>query len=134
MGGEHRGQCGAGQLHHRGDIDVELVLQHGKVGGPEFPGGTQAGVIDQHPNSCRDPFGNPVAIGGQGQISRQNLDVDAVGRAQFRRQHHQAVDVAGHQNQVMAITREAAGIAFTNAGGGAGDQGDGSRHPVTLSA
>ena len=57
-GVDHRRQCRAGEVHDRGDVDVELGLQHLRVGGPEFAGRAEAGVVHQYAHTLGQPLGD----------------------------------------------------------------------------
>ena len=59
------------------------------------------------------------------EIGGEHLDLDVVGRADLRRHLLQSLDVASHQDQVVAAGRELGGEAVTDAGGGSGDHGGG---------
>ncbi len=45
---DHRRQRGVRQLHHGGDVDVQLGLQLGEIDGPELTRRAEAGVVHQH--------------------------------------------------------------------------------------
>ena len=72
--------------------------------------------------------------GGIRQIRGQHLDVDTIGSPEFGGEVLEPLDGAGDENEVVAVTCIAAGIACTKARGGAGDQGDGTGHAATLPA
>ena len=131
-GVDHRRQRGAGQLHHRGDVDVELGLQHRGVGGPEFAGCTETGVVHQHVDTGGQPLGDLVPAGGLGEIGRQHLDVAAALVGQLGGQLGQAISVAGHQHDVVAVGGVATSEAFADPGRGPGDQGDAARHGASV--
>ena len=126
--GQHRRQRGVRQLHDRGDVDVELRLQHRQIGGPEFAGRAESGVVHQHPHPGGQPVGHLRAVGGVGQVGGQHLDGRAGLVVQFGGEQLQPVDVAGDQHQVVAVDGVAAGETRAQPGRRSGDQCDGAWH------
>lgn len=121
-------------MHDGGDVDVELGLQLSGVGGPKLARGTESGVVDQHLHSGGQPVGDPVAVGGVGEVGAQHFDVDPVSGPQLSGEVVESLRGARHQDEVVAVARIAAGIARTKARGGAGDERDGTGHAATLPA
>ena len=131
-GVDHRRQRGPGQLHHRGDVDVQLGLQLRGLGGPEFAGRAETGVVHQHLDTGGQPLGDLVAVGGLGEIGGEHLDVPSALVGQLGGQRLETVCVAGYQHQVVTIGGIAPCETFADTGCGPGDQGDAARHGVSV--
>jgi len=129
-GGQHGRQRGVRQLHHGGDVHVELGLQHRKVGRPEFARRTEPGVVHQNPHPGRQPVGHLRAVGFVGQVGDQHLHPGAGLVAQFGAEALQPIGVAGHQDQVVAVDGVAAGESRAQPGRRSGDQCDGAWHAL----
>ena len=125
MGGQHGRQRGVRQLHHRGDVDVELGLQQRQIGGPEFPGRTKSRVVHQNPHSCGQPIRHLRAVGFGGQVGDENFDSGAGLIVQFGGEALQPFGVAGDQHQVVAVDGVAAGESRAEPGRRSSDQCDG---------
>ena len=118
------------QPHHGGDQDVEggLLLVDGVV--EEAALEPEAGVVDQQvdrPRLRRRAGPRPSAIPrAVGQVGDQHLARDAVrSRDSSSASASQPVLVAGDQDEVVAALGETLGEDAPDAGGGAGDEGDG---------
>ena len=114
-----------GQLHHRGDIDVQLLLQQRQVGRPELTGGAEAGVVHQNPHPGREPVGHLGAVGRVGEVGGKHLDACARLVVQFRGEPLEPRHIAGDEHQVITVDRVPAGEPGAKPGGGSGDQGNG---------
>jgi hypothetical protein len=123
--GQHGRQRRVRQLHHRGDVDVELGLQQRQVGGPEFPGRTKSGVVHQNPHSCGQPIRHLRAVGFGGQVGDENFDSCAGLIVQFGGEALQPFGVAGDQHQVVAVDGVATGEPRAEPGRRSSDQCDG---------
>lgn len=124
-GGDHRRQRGPGQLHHGGDVDVELSLQHGRVGRPELAGRAEAGIVDEHLHALGEAAGDGRAAVLGGQVGGEDRGGGAETGSQFVGKGPQALLTASDEHEVVPLAGERAREACADARGGSGDQGDG---------
>jgi hypothetical protein len=113
------------QLHHGGHVDVELGLECLEVGGPELARSAESRVVHQDSDTGGEPVGHLGAIGGDGQVGGQHLHRSACFVVQFGGKPVEAVDVTGHQDQVMTVDGVAVGESRAQAGRRSGDHCDG---------
>ena len=120
---------------HGAAVDVEQPLLVGHVGRQEPAAQPEAGVVDQdvdRPARVGQAVGDALHRRPVGEVGREGLDLAAVGGAQLVGHGVEALLVAGHEHEVVAVGGEAAGEREADAGRGAGDEGGG--HGRTLAA
>ena len=126
-GVEHGRQRGPGQVHHRGHVDVELRLQQGGIRRPEFAGRAEAGVVHQDRTPAASRSATLARSAGSAKSAGSTSTAAALD-AQLARQFLQPLNIAGDQNQVIAVARVASRVAGADPGRGPGDQGNRTRH------
>ncbi len=96
------------------------------------PDGAEAGVVHQHVDAGREPFGDLGPAGGFSEIGRQHFDAAAALVGQLGGQLVEPVRITGHQHNVVAVGGVTAGETLADSGSGPGDQGDATRHGVSV--
>jgi hypothetical protein len=109
-----------------------LGLQQGKIGGPEFAGRGETGVVHQYVDTGGQSLRDLPAVSRLGQVGGQHSDGTPALAAQFDCQPAQPISIARHQHQVVPVRGIATREAFADPGCGPGDQGDAAWHGVSV--
>jgi hypothetical protein len=132
------GSAAWGEQHERGHVQLELVEELRRGGSPETLAQALAGVVDQQvdrrpwvggasgaglgPAADLQPAHHGIALGGVGQIGRDQLDHRSAEREQALADLRQPDGVAGDEYQPVALRRQVPGEGLADAGGGPGHE------------
>jgi hypothetical protein len=114
------------QAHHRSHVEVELPFLVGQVGAAEPLVRAESGVVDQNvdgPIGIGQPRGYLHAAIVRDEVSRHDLDVDAVLVLQGIAGRVEALGVPSDENKVPALGRQGPRERGAETGARAGDEG-----------